>query len=189
VTGGNAHSPVSLAIVAAVASNGVIGHGLAMPWRLPADLRRFKALTLGHTVIMGRRTWESLPRALPGRQNIVVSARGGFEAADALVAPSLDAAIAASTLTGPLFVIGGSVLYASALPRTATLYLTEIARSYEGDVLFPAYDASAWREAEREAVPAEGGLPAFAFVRYERRQEFGREATPPPDASRSRAQV
>ena len=170
MTGGNAPSPVSLALVAAVAANGVIGHGLALPWRLPADLRRFKALTLGHTVIMGRRTWQSLPRALPGRQNIVVSARGGLHADDAQFAPSLDAAIAAAVMPGPLFIIGGAVLYAAALPRATTLYLTEIAQSFEGDVRFPAYDATAWREAARESVPAEGGLPPFAFVRYERAQ-------------------
>jgi dihydrofolate reductase len=168
LTGGNAATPVSLAIVAAVAANGVIGHGLAMPWRLPADLRRFRALTTGHTVIMGRRTWESLPHALPGRQNIVVSSQRDLRLDGALVVHSLDSAIGAATLPAPLFVIGGAVLYAATLPRAATLYLTEIAQAYAGDVLFPDYDRTPWQEAERETFPAEGGLPAYAFVRYER---------------------
>jgi dihydrofolate reductase len=158
-----------LAIVAAVAANGVIGDGNRLPWRLPADLRRFRALTTGHAVIMGRRTWESIGRALPDRQNIVVTRQRGFAAPGAEVAASLDEALARARMPGPAFCIGGGELYREALPRAATLQLTEIARAYDGDATFPAFDRDAWREVAREAVAAAAdGTPAFAFVTYRR---------------------
>jgi len=152
-------------LVAAVASNGVIGSNGQLPWRLPEDLKHFKRLTLGHPVIMGRRTWESLPGALPGRDNIVVTRQAGYEAPGAAVASSLEAALALCAGEPVAFVIGGSRLFAESLPIAAGLVMTEIDRAYEGDTWFPQYDRSRWRESQRERhVTAEG--TKFDFVLY-----------------------
>jgi dihydrofolate reductase len=156
-------------LVAAVAANGVIGRQGRLPWQLPEDLRHFKRLTLGHPVIMGRKTWESLGgRALPGRDNIVVSAREGYEADGAAVASSLEAALALCLGEPVAFVIGGSRLFAEALPLAAGLVLTEIQRDFPGDARFPDYDRSKWRETRREAHTAADGMH-FDFVLYEPR--------------------
>ena len=156
-----------LAIVAAVARNGVIGANGGLPWRLPDDLKRFRALTRGHAVIMGRRTWESLPGPLADRQNIVVTSQASYVAAGARIVPGLDEALAAVELPAPAFCIGGAVLYRDALPRATTLHLTEIARDYEGDTHFPPFARDTWREVAREPHLAPDGL-AYAFVTYER---------------------
>ena len=158
----------ALALIAAVARNGVIGGGNTLPWRLAADLKRFRALTTGHTVIMGRRTWESIGRALPDRQNIVVTRRLGYAADGASVQTSLDEALRAATLPAPVYCIGGGELYALALPRAATLFLTEIDRNFDGDTRFPDFDRAAWRVAAREEHRAPEGFD-YAFVTYERR--------------------
>ena len=158
----------ALALIAAVARNGVIGGGNTLPWRLPADLKRFRALTTGHAVIMGRRTWESIGRVLPGRQNIVVTRQPGYAANGAVVHASLDEALRAATLPAPVFCIGGGELYALALPRAATLHLTEIDRDFDGDTRFPEFDRTAWRESARETHHAPEGFD-YAFVTYERR--------------------
>jgi dihydrofolate reductase len=167
--GSGAAGTLSLVLIAAVAANGVIGAENRLPWRLPEDLRRFRALTLGHAVIMGRKTWESLPRALPGRQNIVVTRQHAYVARDAEVAGSLDAAIAFVHLPPPVFCIGGGELYRAALPRASTTHLTEIARDFPGDTRFPALPRDQWRETAREAhfAASPGGF-AYAFVTYER---------------------
>ena len=162
-------SPPRLAIVVAVAGNGVIGVDNRLPWRLPEDLRHFRALTTGHAVIMGRRTWESLPRALPERQNIVVTRRPGYAAAGAEVAPSLDAALALVRLAGPAFCIGGAELYAAALPRAEEMHVTEVAGEHAGDTRFPAFDRSAWTEvARRPGGPGADGQPACQYVTLRR---------------------
>jgi len=153
-------------IVAAVASNGIIGAQGKLPWRLPQDLQHFKRLTLGHPVIMGRRTWESLGKALPGRENIVVTRRRGYEAPGAAVASSLDAALALCAGEPIAFVIGGGELYAAALPLAAGLVLTEIHRAFEGDARFPTFDRAKWRETQRESHTAADGM-RFDFVLYE----------------------
>jgi dihydrofolate reductase len=153
-------------LVAAVASNGIIGRNGGMPWRLPEDLKHFKNLTLGHPVIMGRKTWESLGKALPGRENIVVTRQPGYEAPGAAIASSLDAALALCAGETVAFVIGGGELYAAALPVASGLVMTEIQRDYEGDARFPAYDRSHWRETQRERHVAKDGTK-FDFVRYE----------------------
>lgn len=158
-----------LTLIAAVARNGVIGIGNRLPWRLPADLRRFKTLTVGHTVIMGRKTWESLPaafRPLPGRRNVVMTRDPGYCAAGATVAASLEAAIGAAD-GNDAFVIGGAELYAAALPLADRLELTEIDASFEGDSFFPVIDRGQWREATRETARDEAGF-AYAFVGYQR---------------------
>lgn len=154
-------------LVAAVAANGVIGADGRLPWRLPEDLRHFKSLTLGHPVIMGRRTWESLGRALPGRENIVVTRAPGYAAPGASVAASLDAALALCAGEPTVFVIGGGELYAEALAVADGLVLTEIQRDYPGDARFPDYDRSAWRETQRQPQTGADGL-RFDFVLYER---------------------
>jgi dihydrofolate reductase len=161
-----------LTLIAAVARNGVIGIDNRLPWQLPADLKRFRELTTGHAVIMGRKTWESLPvkfRPLPGRRNIVVTRNGGYGAEGATVSTSLPDAITAAN-GGEAFVIGGAELYKAALPLADRLQLTEIDATYEGDTWFPAIDPVQWREAEREIHSDETGL-SYAFVTYQRNQE------------------
>ncbi len=162
-------STPSLEVIAAIAANGVIGAGNRLPWHISADLRRFRALTTGHAVIMGRRTWESLGRALPQRQNIVVSRTPGFAAAGAQTAASIDAALALVAMPAPAFCIGGGRLYRDALARASVLHLTEVTRDFEGDATFPALDRSVWRETAREAhTPETPDGPGYAFVTYAR---------------------
>ena len=158
----------ALALVAAIARNGVIGSANGLPWRLPEDMQHFRALTTGHAVIMGRKTWESIGRALAGRQNIVVTRQNRYRADGAIVKPSLAEALRAVTLPAPAFCIGGGELYALALPRAATLHLTQIDRDFEGDTRFPDYDRPAWRETARDEHRAPEGFD-YAFVRLERR--------------------
>ena len=158
-------------IIAAVAKNRVIGRDNQLIWHIPEDMAHFKALTRGQTVIMGRKTWESLPdafRPLPGRINIVISRNPGFQAAGGTVVGSLEDALAAAGDAEIAFVIGGAELYRQALPLADRLYLTEIDRDFAGDAFFPAFDRDAWQEVSRNARIAESGLP-FAFVTYERR--------------------
>ncbi|MCC6198018.1 MAG: dihydrofolate reductase, partial [Burkholderiales bacterium] len=150
-----------LAIIAAVARNAVIGANNALPWRLPADLARFRSLTMGHAVIMGRRTWQSLCRPLSGRQNIVVTRQAGFAAQGVDGASSLDDALVRVRTPAPAFCIGGAQLYAQALPRADVLYITEIDRDFAGDTVFPAFDRGAWREVARETAQAPAG---FAYA-------------------------
>ena len=155
-----------VSLVAALARNRVIGAGNRMPWHLPEDLRRFKRLTMGAPVIMGRKTYESIleqtGRPLPGRRNIVVTRQPGARWDGCEVAGSLDAALAAAHAAPEVFVIGGAELYRLALPRADRLYLTLLDAEYPGDTLFPEFDAADWRETARE--PGAG----FAFVTYER---------------------
>jgi dihydrofolate reductase len=160
-------APPALALIAAVAENGVIGANNTLPWRLPADLARFKSLTLGHSVVMGRRTWQSLPRALPGRQNIVVTRSRDFAAAGADVVHSFEAALKVVHMPPPVFCIGGADLFGEAMARADVLYMTEIHREFAGDVHFPPFDRSAWRQTAREEARDEQGL-SYAFVTYER---------------------
>ena len=159
-----------LALVAAVADNGVIGVGGRLPWHLPDDLKRFRALTSGHTIVMGRRTWESIGKPLPGRQNIVVSRRREFAAPGCVHADSLAAAIDLAALPDPVFVIGGEALYRAALPIAEALYLTEIHRDFAGDAKFPDYGRARWRETSRQARRLDGSDGfAYDFVSYARR--------------------
>jgi dihydrofolate reductase len=160
-------SAPAIYLVAAVAANGIIGVNGRLPWHFPEELRHFKRLTMGHPLIMGRRTWESLGRPLPGRENIVVTRTPGYEAPGAAVASSLDAAIALCAGEPVAFVIGGTQLFEAALPLARGLVLTEIQRDYEGDTWFPAYDRSQWRETQREAHTAADGT-RFDYVLYER---------------------
>ena len=164
--------PVS--IVAALDEHGLIGREGRLPWRLRGDLRRFRRLTLGKPVLMGRRTFESIGRPLDGRTNIVLSHRPGYEAPGCTVAASMEVALAAAFESGgegqEVMVIGGAEIYALALPMARRLYLTRVQGRFEGDVYFPPYDASQWREERCEpgGDPA-AHSPAYCFVTYRRR--------------------
>ena len=165
----NAH----IALVAALARNRVIGRENALPWRLRADLRRFKALTLGHPVVMGRKTYESivtaLGRPLPERRNIVVTRSAGYAAPGCIVAASVEAAIAAAAPARDVYVVGGAEIYRAALPHAHRLHLTEIDADFPGDAWFPELDPRAWREVSREAHPPGPDFAhGYAFVVYER---------------------
>jgi dihydrofolate reductase len=154
-------------LIAAAAENGVIGKDGTIPWRLPEDMRRFKALTTGHPVVMGRKTWDSLPKKpLPGRSNIVLTRRRGWRAEGAAAACSMEAALA---LAGepPVFVIGGAEVYRAALPLAARIELTQIHRAFDGDAHFPPLDSTQWRIAAREDRVTAEGL-CYAFVSLER---------------------
>lgn len=163
---------VALTLIAALDRNRAIGRGNTLPWHLPDDLKRFKALTLGKPVLMGRKTAESLGRALPKRRNLVLTRSGrvpfeGMEAVD-----SIDAAIALAQADGAaeLCVIGGGALYALALPHAAEMHLTHVDTVVDGcDAFFPAFDPAQWRVVAREAHAADGKHAfAFAFVDYAR---------------------
>lgn len=159
-----------LALIAACSRGGVIGVENRLPWHLPEDMKFFRETTRGKPVIMGRKTWESLPaafRPLPGRLNIVVSRNPGFEAPGASVVASLPEALAAAGDAEIAFVIGGAELYRQALPLADRLLLTEIDQAYDGDAFFPEFDRNTWTETARDARVAESGL-AFAFVTYQR---------------------
>ena len=159
----------AIALIAAVAANGVIGVGNRLPWRLADDLKRFRALTTGHAVIMGRKTWESLSRALPDRQNIVVTRQRGYAAAGADVAGSFDEALALVRLPEPVFCIGGGELFREAFGRAQRLYLTEIDRDFDGDARFPSWRTDHWKEIDREVRRSKepGGFD-YAYATYER---------------------
>jgi dihydrofolate reductase len=157
----------TISLVVAAAENGVIGHRGALPWRLPEDLKRFKALTMGKPVIMGRKTWDSLPRRpLPGRTNIVVTRNRNFCADGAFVAHSFSDAIAQAG-DGDLMVIGGEAIFAEALPLAQIIHLTEVAASPEGDAFMPPIDRGQWREIAREGPYEADGL-RYSFVTFKR---------------------
>jgi dihydrofolate reductase len=149
-------------LVAAVTTNGVIGAGGSMPWHIPADFRRVKSLTMGKPLVMGRKTFESLPGILPGRRHIVITRDADWSAEGAKVAHSLDQAL--HLANAPHIVIfGGAEIYAQALPRAHRIELTEIHAEIPGDTHMPAL-GEGWRETFREEHEAENGRPAFAFV-------------------------
>jgi dihydrofolate reductase len=161
-----------LTLVVAVAENGVIGNKGALPWRIPEDLKRFKALTMGKPCIMGRKTWDSLPKKpLPGRANIVVTRDSTFRADGAEIARSFEDAlgIAARGTPAEIMIIGGAAIFAAALPLAQRVELTEVMAAPEGDAFMPPFDRAAWQEAKREG-PYEAGALRYAFVTLERRQ-------------------
>ena len=161
--------PTRLHLIYARAANGVIGKDNRLPWHLPEDLAHFKRTTLGCPVIMGRKTWDSLPpkfRPLPGRLNIVITRDAGFAAEDASIAHSLAAARELCPAGGDAWVIGGAQIYAQALPLASTVVVTEIARDYEGDAFAPTLGQE-WQATRRDDHVAASGL-AFAFVTYTR---------------------
>ena len=161
--------PALLHLIYARAANGVIGKDNALPWHLPEDLAHFKRTTMGCPVIMGRKTWDSLPakfRPLPGRLNIVVTRDAHWHAEGAMVAHSLEAARALCPPGSDAWVIGGAQIYAQALPLASTVVVTEIARDFEGDAFAPTLGVE-WQESARDSQVAASGLP-LAFVTYRR---------------------
>ena len=170
---GDAPSPrPRLVVVAAIARNGTIGNGHELVWRIPEDMAHFKRITLGHPVLMGRRTWDGLPprfRPLPGRRNLVLTRQPGWQAPGAEAVHTLEEAVARCRGSERLCVIGGAQLWALALPQVEELVLTEIDHDYAGDTVFPAWDRSAFVEASRERVQAAAPNDfALDFVTYRR---------------------
>ncbi|SET35564.1 dihydrofolate reductase [Stigmatella erecta] len=160
---------MTLSAIAAMAANRVIGANNQLPWRLPADLARFKRLTLGHTLILGRKTYESIGRPLPGRTLVVVTRQRDYAPAGVQVVHSVEEALARAAGDSEAFIAGGADLYAQTQGLWNRLYLTRIERDFPGDAWFPEVDLSGWRLAAEEHHPAEGetGLP-HAFLTYER---------------------
>jgi dihydrofolate reductase len=160
-----------ISLILARADNGVIGDKGALPWRLPDDMRRFKALTMGKPCIMGRKTWDSLPKKpLPGRANIVVTRNAAFAADGALAVHTFDEALAVAQNENPseIMVIGGAEIYAAALPHAARIHLTQIHAAFDGDARMPAFDENIWRETAREDHRTPDGL-AYSYVTLDRR--------------------
>jgi dihydrofolate reductase len=159
-------APVSL--IVAMDRQRVIGSDGRLPWHLPADLQRFKSLTMGHHIIMGRKTWESIGRPLPGRVSVVVTRNRDYVPSGALRAASLPEALALASADSEPFVIGGGQLFREALPWTGRLYLTEVLADFPGDAWFPELPADEWKEMHCEHHPAAGQQPAWDFRIYER---------------------
>ncbi len=164
-----------ITFVVAVARNGVIGAAGGLPWRLPSDLKRFKALTLGHPVIMGRKTFQSIGRPLPGRDNIVVTRRGDLGIAGIECVPTVEAALslaasrAQARRVADIMVIGGGEIYAGLLARADRIHLTRVDLDAAGDTRFPALDAAEWHEVAREVVaPGPGDSAAFTVLVLDR---------------------
>jgi dihydrofolate reductase len=155
-----------ISLVVAVSRNGVIGRDGGLPWHISSDLKRFKAMTMGKPVIMGRKTWDSLPRKpLPGRSNIVISRAGRVSDEGAVVVPDVEAALAVARRESPaeICIIGGGEIYRLFLPLAGRIYLTEVQMDVEGDTRFPDLDPAVWREVSREAVDA-GPSDSAGFV-------------------------
>jgi dihydrofolate reductase len=155
-----------IVLVLAMADNGVIGVRGAIPWRIADDMKRFKALTIGKPIVMGRKTWDSLPKKpLPGRTNIVITRDAAWHADGAVVAHSLDEALARDE--NEIAIIGGAEIYRAALPRADVIELTEVHADFDGDAHMPPFDSTQWRETAREDHATPDGL-RYSYVRLER---------------------
>jgi dihydrofolate reductase len=158
-----------LSAICAMSENRVIGRQNQLPWRLPADLKHFKKITTGHPIILGRKTYESIGRALPDRCNVVITRDADFQAPGCVVVNSIETALLAVDYSEQAFVIGGALLYQQLLPKVQRLYLTEIHHFFDGDAYFPELDMSEWREIERESHTADAkNAYAYSFVVLER---------------------
>jgi dihydrofolate reductase len=160
-----------ISIIAAMAENRVIGVNNTLPWRLPADLRRFRRITTGHHVIMGRRNYESIGKPLPERHNIVVTRNPDYRAPGCTVTHSLEQALATAWNDAEVFVIGGADIYRQAFDRADRLYLTLVHADIRGDTYFPEFDTAQWCEISRERHEADGKNPyAYTFLTYDRKR-------------------
>jgi dihydrofolate reductase len=165
-----ANPPPRLSIIVAMARNRTIGANNTLPWRCPEDLKHFKALTMGHHMIMGRKTYDSIGKPLPGRTTVVVTRNAGLQIEGCLIAHSLKQAVAACEKDEAIFIVGGAELYAQSLPLVDTLYITEIQQDVEGDAHFPAFDKAEWQEVSREVRSQETPQPLeYHFVCYRRK--------------------
>ncbi len=163
-----------ISILVAMARNRTIGINNALPWRCPEDLRHFKALTMGHYIVMGRKTYDSIGKPLPGRTTVVVTRNRELKIDDCIMAHSLQEAIAACPAGEEIFIVGGAELYAQALPVADTLYITEILEDVAGDAQFPEFVRSQWLETSREPRRQETPQPLeYHFVTYRRKQDAG----------------
>jgi dihydrofolate reductase len=158
----------ALSLIVAVAKNNVIGLNNTLPWHLPEDLKRFRALTTGHHIIMGRKTYESLGRLLPGRTTVIVTRNKNYKLEGALIAHSLESAVDLCQNDAEAFVIGGAELYQDGLRLANKLYITEVDLSIEGDAFFPNLDLNLWQETSREAHTSAQGL-LFSYISYVRK--------------------
>ena len=156
-----------LSLIVAIAKNRVIGVNNTLPWHLPEDLKRFRALTTGHHIIMGRKTYDSLGRLLPGRTTVIVTRNQNYKVEGAIVVHSLEAAIAACGDDNEAFLIGGAELYKDGLKLGNKLYVTEIDAEYEGDAFFPEFEMNEWESGQCESHQAENGL-RFSYITYQR---------------------
>lgn len=158
-----------ISIIVAMAQNRTIGINNTLPWRCPEDLRHFKTLTMGHHMIMGRKTFDSIGKPLPGRTTVVVTRNPELKIDGCIVTHSLDEAITACAGDDEIFIVGGAELYAQALPLAETIYLTEIQQDVSGDAHFPAFHATEWREVAREPRLQKAPTPLqYHFVTYQR---------------------
>jgi dihydrofolate reductase len=165
-----------VSIIAAMSENGVIGHSGRLPWHLADDLKRFKRLTMGHTVVTGRKTWESIGRPLPGRRMVVISRQPNYRPHGAQVVPSLDAALALAELAGDdeAFIIGGAEIYRLALPRADRLYLTRVHADIAGDTYFPDVNWKNWQRIAAEEHGSDGNNEyPFSFETYDLAKSSG----------------
>ena len=156
---------MKIILIAAMAKNRVIGRGNTIPWHIPGEQQRFKTLTMGHTLIMGRKTFESIGRALPGRNTIIISRNPEYRAADCSVAQSLTAAIALCPTEDTLFIAGGGEFYREALPLAESIYLTVLDREVAGDILFPEFDPKQFRTISTERVESQEPYTFTVFTR------------------------
>lgn len=165
-----------ISIIVAVASNGAIGKNNELLWHIPEDFQWFKKHTSGHTVVMGRNTWESLPlRPLPGRTNIVITDQANDNFGGCVIVSSIEEAIDKMDAKGENFIIGGGSVYGQFMPLAQKFYLTRVHRDFDADIYFPEYDLSEWEEIFREDYPETGpDKPGYSFIIYERRRLPGR---------------
>lgn len=158
-----------ISIIVALAKNRTIGINNTLPWRCPEDLKHFKSLTMGHHMIMGRKTFDSIGKALPGRTTVVVTRNTRLKIEGCVVVHSLDEAILACTGDDEIFIVGGAELYAQALPLASKLYLTEIQQNVDGDAHFPLFDLKNWQEISRETRQQDSPQPlSYHFVSLQR---------------------
>ena len=161
---------MSVSLIVAMAQNRTIGVNNTLPWRCPEDLKHFKALTIGHHMIMGRKTFDSIGKPLPGRTTVIITRNTELKVEGCLVAHSLQEAITASKDDEEIFIVGGAEIYTQALPLADTLYITEIQQDVDGDAHFPAFDRNAWQETAREMhSQTEPQALQYHFVTYRRR--------------------
>jgi dihydrofolate reductase len=163
-----------ISLIAAVANNGVIGVDNSLPWRLPADLQHFKSITMGKPIIMGRRTWESLPGLLPGRRHIVITHNRDYRADGCELVHSVDEALEIAGDVPEVMIVGGGGLYQQTLPRADRLYLTRVDADLKGDTYFPEIDRNEWLEVSRDSHPAdERNQFAYSFIVLNRMKHAG----------------
>jgi dihydrofolate reductase len=162
--------PPRVTLIVAMAKNRAIGKDNTLPWHIPEDLKRFKALTMGHPIVMGRKTFDSIGRPLPGRRNIVISRNRSLAIPGVEVTGSLDEALAACSAEPEVFVIGGEQIYAQALGRADRIEMTEVGQAVDGDAFFPPIDEAAWVESSSTTPAPPAGSPAYRFRTLDRRR-------------------